>query len=440
MLTCARSKGTLCDRDGELFIKPCTQAEIAFYQTVNEAHPEFAELMPLFMGTLMLSDAAGVAAIQEQLPAGAEHIPPQVQEQVVQLATAQAAALATNSQQSQSQTQTQPWQQPQQHQPPLQQQPEPPKDNVKWVPNGNKKIKTDTALVLENAAFGYRRPNIMDVKLGVRLWADDAPLEKKRRYDQVSAETTHGALGFRIAGMRVFRGSGDEAELDAEGYRIYGADYGRVDVNAANVADAFRRYIFNTAAGVDEELGQAVAHAFRRDLERVRDVLERAESRMYSASLLFVFEGDGAALREAVLDSNAAVERQDQAAAAAAAAEVEVLALAAAAAAANKAGGAAGARANLRVDSGIDLGEDGEMIIPPGVSIVGLDELESASPSAEGDFSEEEGTEETSSLPHVYTLKLIDFAHARFTPGLGPDENLLTGVRSLIRIFDELSR
>ena len=42
------------------------------------------------------------------------------------------------------------------------------------------------------------------------------------------------------------------------------------------------------------------------------------------------------------------------------------------------------------------------------------------------------------------TVKLIDFAHARFAPGEGPDENVLRGVRSLVgvleRLCDELER
>lgn len=40
-----------------------------------------------------------------------------------------------------------------------------------------------------------------------------------------------------------------------------------------------------------------------------------------------------------------------------------------------------------------------------------------------------------------YTLSrlgFIDFAHSKYTPGEGPDENIVVGVENLIRIFDEL--
>src|SRR5690242_1810286 len=55
----------MSDDSGELFIKPCTPAEVQFYQSANRRHPEFADLMPLFMGTLSLSDPANVDIANE---------------------------------------------------------------------------------------------------------------------------------------------------------------------------------------------------------------------------------------------------------------------------------------------------------------------------------------------------------------------------------------
>ncbi|PHH84811.1 hypothetical protein CDD83_1339 [Cordyceps sp. RAO-2017] len=354
--------GTMCDADGELFIKPCTQSEIDFYQSAARRHPEFAELMPLFMGSLTLSDpategideaVAGVISDAGGIKTAKEQIAASVAEQVSKL----------------------PVELPQQ-------------ENGAWVPNKGKKIKTDKAVVLKNASYGFKRANILDVKLGVRLWADDAPVEKKRRFDKISSETTHKNLGFRIAGMKVYHGSEDASQLDDEGYKIYDKDYGRLRVNEANVVDEFRKFVFSKAAGIDQELGEAVCAAFACDLARVRDVLARHESRMYSASLLFVFEGDGEALRAAIDENNALVE--------------------------SEAGWASPDRITQRIDSGIVLSEDDD-------DDDDLDDLEV-------------------SLPQVYTLKLIDFAHAQWTPGQGPDENVLTGVRSLERIFAEMAQ
>ncbi|KAI1807247.1 inositol polyphosphate multikinase [Daldinia bambusicola] len=371
--------GTMCDADGELFIKPCTQSEVEFYESAHALHPDFAELMPLYIGTLSLNEGANQAAIHAQIPDLVEHadIPFAVKEEIqshLHLDERKPIAEAPVQKQIIS-------------------------DNVKWVPNKTRKITTDRAVVLENASFGYKKPNIMDAKLGIRLWADDAPAEKKERFDKISQETTHKKFGFRVAGMRVYKGSTDESELDEEGFKIYDKDWGRYTVNDDNLLDSFKKFIFNEAAGIDEELGKTIAGAFAQDLRRVQEILEKEETRMYSSSLLFVFEGDGAALQEAIKEAKETTPISE-----------------------HKRGASRAPVANLRVDSGI-----------------GMNEEDLCDPTAE-DFDElEDESDEESSFPHIYTLKLIDFAHATWEPGQGPDENVLLGVRSLADIFEEMS-
>lgn len=369
----------MCDIDGELFIKPCTQSEIDFYHSLEEEHPRMCDIVPLFLGILRLNEATDINSINEQLPVVADHISTEIKEQMLEMMGGQcnepvaAGQPATN-----------------------------PADNVKWIPNANRRIPTNTAVVLENAAYGYKRPNIMDVKLGIRLWADDAPLEKRRRFDRISAETTHRELGFRIAGMRVYKGSDKEDELDQEQYRIYDKDYGRHDVKNDNVIDAFRGFIYNLRANIDHDYARAVAEAFRKELERVRDVLESEETRMFSSSLLFIFEGDGDALKAAIDQRNGSVVRSTK--------EKPVAQLP--------------GRTTSRIDSGIGLDDEGEII------------LNTAEPDDSDEYSSEE---ELKFEPKILTLKLIDFAHAKWTPGEGSDENILVGVRSLIKIFEKLS-
>ncbi|KAI1208410.1 inositol polyphosphate multikinase [Annulohypoxylon truncatum] len=372
--------GTMCDADGELFIKPCTQSEVEFYESAHALHPDFAELMPMYIGTLSLNNSTDQATIHAQIPNLVEHadIPFSMKEEIqshlhLDDRTPVIEAPVENPVIS---------------------------DNIKWVPNKTRKIATDRAVVLENASFGFKKPNIMDAKLGVRLWANDAPLEKKARFDKITEETTHKKFGFRVAGMRVYNGSTDESELDKEGFKIYDKDWGRYTVNEANIADSCKKFIFNEAAGIDEELGKTVAGLFAQDLRRVQEVLEKEESRMYSSSLLFVFEGDGTALRAAIeeLRADAAIPTE-------------------------KRGATRGPVSNLRVDSGIGMNEE--------------DLIETATLE---DFDElEDDSDEESSLPNIYSVKLIDFAHAAWEPGQGPDENVLLGVRSLAKIFEDMS-
>lgn len=348
-----------------------------------------AEIVPLFLGNLSLNDVTDVASINEQLPAVADLISPEMKEQVLEM---------VGERQEAAEEATQPASNP------TAERTSAPGENVTWVPNSNRKIPTNTAVALENAAFGFKRPNIMDVKLGRRLWADDAPLEKKRRFDKISSETTHHDLGFRIAGMRVFKGADDAGELDEEDYKIYDKDYGRNEVNKENIVASFRKFIFNAGAGIDDEYARAVAEAFRRDLVHVRNVLENEETRMYSSSLLFIFEGDGDALKAAIDERSGSTVNSAKG---------------------KKLENHLPGRSTSRIDSGIGLDEDGEIIFP------------GASGAADGASDSDEDMDPELM---IWNLRLIDFAHAAWTPGQGPDENILLGVRSLITIFEELAR
>ncbi|KXX72984.1 Inositol polyphosphate multikinase [Madurella mycetomatis] len=406
-LAVAGHEGTLCDPDGELFIKPCVQQEIDFYETAFKEHPNFAELMPVYLGTLSLNDMTDVSSVNEQLPVVADHMSQGMKEEAIRIAKAAAAEAAAEA------TTGDP----------------PPSDGVTWKPNNNKRIATNKSVVLENAAYGFKRPNILDAKLGRRLWADDAPLEKKQRFDKISKTTTNGSHGFRIAGMRVYKGSDNAEELDSEGYKIYGKDHGMLEVNKDNVVREIGKFIFNERAGIDEDLGKAIAQAFLDDLRRVEQVLSSEETRMYSASLLFTFEGDGEALRAAIEKAtpSSASSEQDK----------------------DKRHGRdiAAPISTNRVDSGIVVDDDGEIVLTQGKDASIRNQLFSG--AIEGDVKVlelagnisvdgEDDEEEFSDLPRIYSLKLIDFAHAEWVPGQGPDENSLLGVRSLIKIFEEL--
>lgn len=393
----------MCDADEFMFVKPCTQAEIDFYESLRTPeHSRMAEIVPLYIGNLATSDANPATVATEKLSIVAENISPEVKDQVLELLGGQDVKEAVRSTPNTAPA------------PAAAATPKPaaPVDNVTWIPNANRKIPTHVAVALENAAYGFKRPNIMDVKLGKRLWADDAPLEKKRRFDKISAETTHHDLGFRIAGMRVYKGCEDATELDEEDYKIYDKDYGRHDVTKDNVVDAFRGFLYNINAGIDDEYARAVADAFRRDLEHVRDVLESEESRMYSTSLLFIFEGEGEALKAAIDERSGSTVSSVKGKKTEDSHLSEYPQLP--------------GRSTSRIDSGIGLDDDGEIVYPGGVG-------DAAALDLDDDDEEEE-------LPKIWNLKLIDFAHAIWTPGMGPDENILLGVRSLIKIFEELSQ
>lgn len=257
-----------------------------------------------------------------------------------------------------------------------------------WKPSGGKKLSTGLAIVLENVASGFKRPNVLDVKLGARLWDDASPVAKRRKLDEVAERTTSGSLGFRVAGMKVWVGENATREANAaheenvevkNGYKSYDKLYGQ-SFNKETVVDAVTTYL----GGVDRDAGngkvafrqpkaEMIARRLIRELESIQYVLEHEESRMYSASVLMVYEGD-----EEALEAGMKIEE---------------------------------------AQAGKDAVDDGDEV----------DEVE--------EEDEEEGEEEDMVPQKVHEVRLIDFAHANWTPGQGPDENALRGIRSLLGIL-----
>lgn len=301
--------GVLLDPSGEVLVKPCTQTELAFYQETVADHPKFAELIPTFMGTLTLGAPTQVPS------ATAVHEPAELlQEQHGQQAL-----------------------------------------------HGTK-LETSTAIVLDNLEHGFKCPNVLDIKLGAKLYADDTAPEKAARLDKVAAETTSGSLSFRIAGMKVWNG---------QSFDVHDKFYGR-KFNADNVKDGFATFFSGLTTGLRAELAAELLETIEAEISKIRHSLERSESRMYSASLLIVYEGESSSL--------------------------DIL--------------MGGAPRTPRIDERAPtLGEVQKSV-----------------------EDEEEETEE----PVAYKVKMIDFAHAAWTPGQGRDENVIKGLKNIEKQMDRL--
>lgn len=341
------SDGLLSSRSGEIVVKPCKQSEIDFYESTR-SHPEFSLYIPAYLGTLSLGEGHSVQ------PAGAIVLPAQTSPELQSTTTFGGELVIENH----------------------------------WTPSNGGKIQTDLAIVLENVAVDFKKPNILDVKLGARLWADDAPPDKRARLDKAAGETTSGPLAFRIAGMKTYHGQDSDkpSGVNGDGYKLFDKAYGRafgVDTVRRGFEDYFLLPHQKTASGGLRKL----IRRFVEDLQGMADTIAHEESRMYSASLLFVYEGDRDALAEAF------------------AREKDVL-------------------ATIKDKQGIQGDE-------------GLDAPEgNAGVEGEGEESEEE---EGVKFPAIQSLKLIDFAHAQWTPGQGPDENLLRGIRNVAKILVDLA-
>ncbi|KAJ4308866.1 hypothetical protein N0V94_009174 [Neodidymelliopsis sp. IMI 364377] len=302
--------GVLSDESGAVVVKPCTEAEITFYETVRTSHTDLLPHLPLFMGQLSLDSTASAS------------------EETGTIQTADGTTERLHG----------------------------------------KKLATDLHIVLENITHGFKKPNVLDLKLGAQLWDDNAKPEKRARLDKVSAETTSGSLGFRIAGMRTWLGEEapevpddlkEYVELDKEvGYWVYNKMYGR-KFSADDIDEGFNAFLPQKTDAEQARAREVLAY-FLGEVKDIQEVFEAKESRMYSASILLVYEGD------------------------------------------------------------VDEYENTKKV------------LRSARPETEDEEDEDEF------VPKLAAVKLIDFAHATFQPGQGPDENALKGMRSTATILKRL--
>ena len=267
-----------------------------------------------------------------------------------------------------------------------------------WAPSNGGRIHTDSAVVLENVVAGFKKPNILDVKLGARLWADDAPMAKRVKLDKVAEETTSKPLGLRIAGMKTYQGtpSSGEENMTPDGYRLYDKSYGRT-FSAETIAQGFEDY-FQLGKGVKAKgVVRKVIRRFVDDLRAIEGVIEKEESRMYSASLLFVFEGDQQALEDAFATERDIIASLDR-----------------------------------KLSDGDDPIDDDHRKGNGPTNGSGI----AANVNVDEDKGEED--DEEVKFPAIQNLKLIDFAHAEWTSGQGPDENILHGIRNTTKTLTSL--
>ena len=358
----------LSDPSGELFIKPCQQCEIDFYDSVT-AHPDLVPHVASYFGKISLGADTKAAQV-----AGAFVLPSETDPDPPIVHGVPGTMVAANA----------------------------------WAPSNGGKIHTDTAVVLENVAAHFKKANILDVKLGSRLWANDAPTAKRVKLEKVAEETTSKPLGLRIEGMKTYQGilSDTVGNVTSDGYRFYDKSYGR-SLSTETIAQGFEEF-FQLGKGVKAKGPiRKVIRRFMENLRSMESALEKEESRMYSASLLFVYEGDQQTLQDAFVT------------------ERDIIAsLTSKVADGDDTTNGNGATTDDRATRGIDS-TNGKRTADVNVG--------------DRDGEEDAGEDEGVKFPAIQSLKLIDFAHAEWTPGQGPDENVLRGIRNTNKILAGLA-
>ncbi|KAI0304152.1 hypothetical protein BC826DRAFT_981787 [Russula brevipes] len=152
---------------------------------------------------------------------------------------------------------------------------------------------------LENVVHGFRKPNILDIKLGTLLYDEDAPPEKKAKMEAKTRNTTSGEVGIRLTGFQVF---GNKTSQPLVVPKAYGRSICSAEL-PAGIARFFPVYnsmigLPGTHPGGPMDVGLPgtlllpILRFIRKSVQELRDVLSSIDLRLIGSSLLIVYEGD----------------------------------------------------------------------------------------------------------------------------------------------------
>ncbi|KAG9317957.1 hypothetical protein JVU11DRAFT_9 [Chiua virens] len=255
-------------------------------------------------------------------------------------------------------------------------------------------------LVLQNLLHGYRKPCVLDVKLGTILYGQDASEEKKARMIKKAAETTTLQTGIRLTGFQVY----SNHSLDPI---VYGKEYG-YKLKPEQLQEGMRHFFpssisvadlgpSNSNAGLPTNILLTLLTSIHGSLIDLRSSLSCAQLRMVGSSVLIIYEGDW--------------ER---------------------ASAVSGRGGGPNALEEDDVEEEDDSGESDQIDAE-------IDEQGNiiAEVTADTAFETSSVSTDEDADARLYTVSLIDFAHTRIVPGEGPDPGVLLGMDTLIGLVDQ---
>ncbi|CAG8618275.1 12590_t:CDS:2 [Ambispora gerdemannii] len=226
-------KKLLSMNDGSILVKPSNTIEREFYEN-SVLYPEFAQWIPRYFGSLQLQ------GVQSQL-----------------------ATIATNIVDSVEANGT-----------------------VGGVGSG------EGTICIENITCKFKKPCMLDLKLGIVLYGPDADEAKRQKMIKKAESSTSSTLGIRITAMKVY-------EKSKNSFIIYPREFG-YSLTKDTVFSGFAKYFDVLQDSPPHNLRSVVIKRFIDDLQEFHKVLENHELRLHSASLLFVYEGDEKVLADAL--------------------------------------------------------------------------------------------------------------------------------------------
>ncbi|KAL0947753.1 hypothetical protein HGRIS_013831 [Hohenbuehelia grisea] len=234
------------------------------------------------------------------------------------------------------------------------------------------------SLVLENLSHPFSKPNIIDIKLGTVLYDESASPDKVERMLKTARETTSLETGVRLTGFQVYDNTTGKAVNTPK-------SYGK-SIKPADLPDGIARF-FPVASSTSTSASQP-------------SETETADS---------TAPGSSGLPRQTLLPMLRYI-REDVAELKDALAQIE-----------------------LRMVGGsvlIVYEADWER------AVEGLKAIEEGVDEEDGDDDDDDESDTAKKPSPPYVVKLIDFAHTRLVPGQGPDEGILLGLKTVLRLID----
>ncbi|TPX35433.1 hypothetical protein SmJEL517_g02123 [Synchytrium microbalum] len=131
-------------------------------------------------------------------------------------------------------------------------------------------------VVLENLVEPYIKPCIADIKVGTRLYGEDATSAKKERMEYQAQNTTSGSTGLRICGIKVY----DET---LGNFTSHDKSLGR-SLTPDTIIDGLRVFL-------PTKVYSSVLDVLLASLRAIRQDLSESTARIYASSVLLLYEG-----------------------------------------------------------------------------------------------------------------------------------------------------
>lgn len=135
-------------------------------------------------------------------------------------------------------------------------------------------------IILEDLTYRMEEPCILDVKIGRRLYDDDATPEKSERMRRKAASSTSSSLGFRISGMR---------SLDPlDGHVVIRLKRCVRGISTDELTPMMSAFF----SRLEREDAYWLVDQFIEQLRRIEEAVRETQSYLYASSILFLYDSE----------------------------------------------------------------------------------------------------------------------------------------------------